>query len=315
MIKLNIDPRWGSDQKDIEEKFKSISKVINFRKEVSEKVVDRFRMVKRLIEFSAYEYELLDPSFERCLSTIELALRIRYKEIEGKAIQERKDSLFHYIEWGNKVNLFDNYGKEVHILRKLRDSFVGHVKGNTIAGGQLIPIILDIVIFINALYDNPIIRKERKDLTRGINKKLKKIIKKGGIIEIDSERYIIFEGKLIIYENRGNNKYYHLYLFPIFNLENKSKDIKIPGSFIIRCKNITGNKEEIILHLNDNKLIKITNIKKSENIKKYAEFIYLFEKNKIGKPIQYSMGMYNTMEKIKDDHRNYLIEEVYKLRK
>ncbi len=312
MSMLKIDPRWEGFQNDIKQELLSVSQWISFRKEIDKKIVERFRMVKRLIEFSIYEYEFLDVALERCLPIFELALKTRYNEIEEVKIKRKNNNLYYYIEWANNNNLFDEDVKKVHTLRKLKNALVSHVNRNSIMGTIQIPTILDIVLLINGLYDNISLRKKRKNIISDINKKLKEFIKNGAIIKINDKRYIIFEGELVVYENRGSNDYYHFYFFPIFKLERGAQNIHIPKPYILKCSKITINKEKIILHCPDREII-ITNIKKDINKKKYLESIQSFGNDKIEKSIQYTSAMRNTMKKIKIFHRNYLIEYYKKL--
>src|SRR5258707_7221650 len=129
-IDLKRDSRWDVWEYT-PDKFHEIVSKIEFHPSVSEEVVGRFQMVKKLILHSYFEYEFLDIAFDRALMTFGMALRIRYRTIMGS--ESKGGSLQKVISWGATCGLFDKDEKFVQSLRRLRN-FSAHPTHHSFGG-------------------------------------------------------------------------------------------------------------------------------------------------------------------------------------
>jgi hypothetical protein len=55
-----------------------------FKKEVPENVSKSFEIVEKLLLYSYYEYDFLDPALTKALTAFEMALQFRYQELFKK---------------------------------------------------------------------------------------------------------------------------------------------------------------------------------------------------------------------------------------
>jgi hypothetical protein len=282
--------------------FKSQASEIKFKKEVSKDVVKRFDLVKKLIFYSYYEYDFLDVAFERALSTFEMALKIRYKEINK--VGAGKKELDELINWADSIALFEFPKKNIHKIREHRNDFVGHIKKYSSGGIVHLNYIYLLVSIINGLYEDVELRKERKRISRKITNSLKFIDSEGAIIEIDGKRLIVFLGKLVWFENRDLDYKYHFIFYPIFNPKFKDKDLKLPDPIFVEANNWKSAEGSFYLEI-QNKKIKVSKIHKAQNIEKFSNWKKDFTKNNriILATLSNQIGNFKSILMYKDKYR------------
>ena len=146
---IRIDVRWDNED-NVRNRFNSIIQMIKFNNQVPIEVLERFKLVKRLLEFSIYEYEFMDLALERAILTFEMALRIKYQRKTGdtKIICLKK-----LYEWAEKDGLKITHKNKLEALRQLRNNVCAHPKTNTIFGIMNLKSIVKIVEFINKIFE------------------------------------------------------------------------------------------------------------------------------------------------------------------
>jgi hypothetical protein len=272
------------------DQLKNIAKKISFSPSLSNNVVKRFEVIKKLIIYSCYEYEFLDVAFERALSTFELALRERYYEI--KKIDSKKITLCKLIDWGDSKWLFEESKDRIHSLRELRNSLVGHVTGYSLFGTMSLRPIISIVDIINGLYEDIDLRKLRKQKIQKMNTQLENILENGSILQSENIKIIIFKGELIFFNNKNNSYKYYFAFYPIFDPIETNKGMDIPNPIIISANSYDFKNDILTINDFNGEEVKITRIVKKENQVKYDKWSKDFKLNRslqemINSPIKF----------------------------
>ena len=242
---LAIDTRW-SEHPNIKQELINVSNSIRFINEVPVPISERFKMVKKLIKYSLYEYEFLDVALERSLSCFEFAFKKKYSILESK---ESKLSFHKLIEWiHNKISLEDTTSR-LESLRELRNSLLAHPSYNTILGLSNIELIIDITRIINDVFNDKDIdlRKQRIDKLSKERRRLKEIVDNGFLVKIDEDFRLVVYANLSYYENRnGVNNYYYIFILAKNGSEiNKDMRNSTISYKVKTCNPINTNNELI----------------------------------------------------------------------
>lgn len=261
------DEIWDSFKIDSIDYFKNLAKKVRFLPDVSEDVIKRFDVVKKLLIYSYFEYEFLDVAFERALSSFEVALKKRYFEIEK--IEAKEKDLGELINWANSKGLFEDPKNNVDKIRELRNSLIGHPNSYSLFGNISLHIIFPIIDTINGLYENTDLRKLRKKEIRKVNKHLEFIFENGSIINIDNKKLIIFWGQLLYFNNTIQPNKYHFLFYPIFDPSETIDGVKIPKPITIEGKSWSKTEEGFFINTFDGKKIIVHKIKKAQHIEKF----------------------------------------------
>lgn len=272
-ISLPRDPRWDIQEKNSFEYFKSLSKQIQFRPEISDEIVNRFAVVKRLLAQSYFVYDFIDVAYERALLTLEMAIKIRYEEIEGKIW---KKNLKKLIDWAESKHLFEDDSEVIHKLRKFRNR-VAHPEKYTLLGIAGVDIVARIVEVINGLYDSVEKRKERIDKEEDTNKKLGRILRTGGILEINSQKLEVFYGTLLYFDNQLNPPTYYFAFIETFDPRFKEKRLITPDPVIVATDNFVFQDDELLIKSNDTNSIRLAKIEEKTNQKDFIKFLTKLE--------------------------------------
>jgi hypothetical protein len=216
------DSRWGLWNPSVEDFDKIIGEIV-FHPKVSEEVIRRFELIKKLICYSYEEYDFLDAAYERAFLTFEMAIAQRYYELVGEMPKHPNDPekdmpLALLIKWATENYLFEDDEMVIRSMKDIRNS-VAHPKQYALTGFLGIDPIFRIIEIINGLYDNVELRKERRRIEAEINQKLRIFNDLGGILIIDKKRFLIFLAELLLYDNKSLPHKYHLLFYPIFNIE------------------------------------------------------------------------------------------------
>ena len=270
VLEIVKDDIWNSFHINSIEHFENLISEISFQKNVSDDVVKRFEVVKKLILYSYYEYDFLDVAFERSLSNFELALRKRYFEIEQ--CDAGKKDLQELINWANSKGLFEDSKDRIDSIRKLRNNIVGHPKVYRLFGTISLNMIFPIVDIINGLYEDVGLRFQRKQESRNIKKQLEIILKNGAIFQQNDKKLIIFYGQLLHFNNIKKPYKYHFLFYPIFDPRERDNRIDIPKPIIIEAKSYSFQNESFIIDCFDNEKIIIDRIQKSENLYRFCKW-------------------------------------------
>lgn len=293
-LNLNIsqltkkDEIWNGWGINSIESFNNIFSGIDFDPEISEDIIKRFEVVKKLLLYSYFVYEFLDVALERTLLTFEFALKNRYHELTGKKTTDKHSSLFALIKWGAEQELFEEDEKMIHSLRKLRN-VTAHPNSFQLYGHLAIDTILHTVDLINGLYEKVDLRKARKQEEIQINSTLANLLKKGVLLEVNNKRIIIFTAILVFFNNKVKPTIYHFLFWPIFNPNVKNDRVAICEPIIIHCNHCEFKNE--FVHFTDikGKKFKLTKILKTENIQKFSKWKRDFEASAF--PLSYLINL------------------------
>lgn len=109
---------------------------------VPEAIKRRLGVIRKLLEFSYFEYEFIDVVMQRCYHTLELALQMKYK---AKGNNKNKRNLKPLLDWA-----YNEQQKEA--LEYLRN-YQTHPKEDTL-GGMVNFLMIDVVCnqIINGLF-------------------------------------------------------------------------------------------------------------------------------------------------------------------
>jgi hypothetical protein len=181
---------------------------------VHKDVVENFRVIQKLIEYSFYEYKFYDVATLKSLLTFEMSLKIRYEEIN--AIKWGKQPLAQLIGWFEKKYFFEVYNKEyLESVRYIRN-VLAHPAEHTVSGPNGKHIIENVRDLINGLYEDPLLRKDRMDITMKIINTLN-TYQKGIKCTIDNTVYYAFNAWPAFVNNKITPSEIYFYFHPTFN--------------------------------------------------------------------------------------------------
>ena len=192
-----------------------------FRTAVNKEVVNSFGIVYQLLVHSYYQYLFVDVAVARALHVFEMALWIRYKEINnGTEWDLKKRPLSKLIDWFNEKSYFEIANKDfLNHVRNTRNH-LSHPKGFHFAGAVGLPWINTVVDLINGLYEDIELRRQRWKGTAENKAKLDLFLAKGAKLTfLDTVHYIYDSGPLKI-ENRLELHKCFFSLLPLFDVNN-----------------------------------------------------------------------------------------------
>lgn len=184
--------------------FEAAANLVSFRREVPTEVNERFEPVRALIRFSYFDASLLDVAHERALFSFELALKCRHQELGAPL--GGKPTLARLIAWAGDNHLFEDEVDAAHSIRHLRNTAAHPNPGSTYSlRYHALLSTLSIPRFINGLYDDPGLRRERKEERRKVNSSISEIAREGAVLDLSARggpRLLIFLAKALHFENR-----------------------------------------------------------------------------------------------------------------
>jgi hypothetical protein len=215
---MKMDETWSVFQfaHDREGFEKQFIPEIYLKPNVHPDVVENFRVIKRLIEHSFFEYKFYDVATLKSLLTLEMALRIRYKQVNHVEWPKR-GSLARLLDWFSAANYFDVYNKEyLTIIREIRNS-LAHPTQHSVSGASGRRIIENAIDLINGLYEDPRLRRKRMGLTVNIINKLQEF-KNGIRCTIGNKMYHAFNSWPAFINNKLTPIEIHFYFNPTFHI-------------------------------------------------------------------------------------------------
>lgn len=226
---LTRDKRWEIFHGDISlEEFatEKMPKAI-FKDVVNNHVKNAFEVVHKLLTHSYYEYLFLDIAITRALQIFEMALVLRYQELNDGAVWDLKNKpLIQLIKWFRERHYFEinDEGFLTHV-RESRNA-LSHLKGHNFGGIAGIHWIDTVCDLINGLYDDVMLRKQRWETTNEFQSKLDTFLSEGARFQyLDMTYYIYSMGPLRV-DNRVDPISCHFSLLPIF--DPTSTNLKVP---------------------------------------------------------------------------------------
>lgn len=162
-MELKRDDIWGiyeDDARTLSEFIEKHVPKLQLRKDVSEDVGKNVSTIKKLLNHSFYEYEFIDLAYKELLHTFEMALKIRYQELNQKEWPKSK-SLKDLIGWfRNKCYFEASNQRFFDQIRFVRNHF-SHPKNYSLGGMAFLGRFNDITDLINDTYANIEERKTR----------------------------------------------------------------------------------------------------------------------------------------------------------
>lgn len=178
---------------------------------VPNEISESFNVVYRLLEFSYYEYEFNDLAVLKSILIAEMAIRMKYKEIYGS---DSKKSLNYLMKILYKENHFESEVEYFLIRFREMRNYIAHPKRHDFGGPIVIFWIDHAIDLINDLFEDPILRKKRNKLKKGINWQLHNLFKEGAILEQSESRNLVFNPFCVFVNNKYAIPIYH-FAFPI----------------------------------------------------------------------------------------------------
>ena len=187
---------------------------IKLKPEVHEDVHAKFRIVRKLLEHSFYEYEFYDAAELIALLTFEMALKIRYREITETEWGTKP--LEQIITWFNKRNYFEvDNNNFLKYIREVRNDAAHPVKHN-FAGPLKRQMILYTIDLINDLYEEPTLRVERDKIRQELFEIIKKLSSKGLRISFNETTRLAFVAHVVFVNNKKLPMEIYLHFRPIY---------------------------------------------------------------------------------------------------
>lgn len=267
---------------------------IYLRPDVHKDVIENFRLIEKLLEHSYFEYKFYDLAALKSMLTMEMALKLRYEELNGEKWDKRK-SLQHLIQWFEYRNYFEVYNPDyLNSLRAVRN-LMAHPYEHTYGGPHSSHLIESVVDLVNGLYEDPVLRKERMDTTTNIIELIKSFndeIKVYG----NQNTYLAHRAWPGFLNNKGGVSMLQFYYKPWYNIPDEyfeNNQWGVSPTLDFQANYIEINQGHLLLR-NDNGeellIRKITDARELAQFrlwqKKYAKFTqptgdYLFTHTKI----------------------------------
>jgi hypothetical protein len=189
------------------------------------------------------------------MTTFEMALKLRYEELMSEKWDPKK-SLQQLINWFEKKDYFEVYNEEFLVaIRKIRNH-LAHPAAHAFGGGTTKQLIEHTTDLINGLYEDPLLRKSRMDLTNQFLDKLK--------CTLNNETYFAFHTWPAFINNKASRLEIHFYFNYCFEIPpsklEKSNWI-VPPIMYFKGTEINFNPNSILLKGETGELLTITEIK------------------------------------------------------
>lgn len=249
-----------------EEYFEKYLMPIHVIEQVHQDVKKRIENVKRILFFAYYEYPLLDIANEHLLLTMELALKLRYEDLEGLPASKNNKVLKPLLDWASRKNLleFPERNKSLEYLR----NHTSHPKHHSLAGITGLGLVYSIIENINGLYEDSNIRIRRKKIVSTINGQLEEMFGSGAVLHYENKSTAVRFMKLMYYRELPEPLYY-LGLVPIEEYSFKEKESQFQSPVHLQCESIRYYNTRNEMHFITEGVVfgKLTSPNAKENIK------------------------------------------------
>jgi hypothetical protein len=267
------DDRTSSLEKFIE----NFVPAMKLRKEVSEDVIKTYKIIKSLIIHSYYEYEFIDVAFTKMLQTFEMALKIRYRELNEKEWSKNK-RLADLIEWFRTKEYFEVNQKEyMDHIRNARNAF-SHPQSHSFGGIALFHWFDTITDLINDIHEDVENRKKRFAEIKLLNESIKDLIKNGSKINLKGESHLIYDAGVLFVEEIDGVKSCIFYYKRLYELDENANFLpnQKPPYQLIELKNFDFTFSEKFCRFG---LFSISIISESEEREIFTQWMERFKTN------------------------------------
>jgi len=241
-MKLEKDRRWDAFLGIDEEYFNNLVDRLRIRPEAPEQIHRLIKQVLSILRFCYYDYELVGVTNLLSALAFETALRFKYQELNPNDKHSAQKKFEKLIAWGEKANLFEEHIDSIHALRKLRN-YYAHPKDTMVIGIMGISSTMKTVDHINGIFDNRVdLRIERKRKVERINLISSNLSKNGMILHYRGLRLIIFDVRLLIYNNLSAGSRFYFWVYPIFEIIENATEVDEKQPIIISSNSLNFRK-------------------------------------------------------------------------
>lgn len=216
--------------------------------EVHKDVVENFRVVRKLVECSFFEYKIYDVGVLKTALTMEMAMKLRYNELNPEKWDNKKP-LFQLIKWFEERNYFEAYYPEyMDNMRKIRNT-LAHPNEHSFGGASGVNLIERIVDIVNGLYEDPALRTFRKQKTLEIIKVIESFHGRMVCTEGD-KRYLVYRAWPGFVNNKNDSLEIHFYYKPTCTYSDKfmeENNLAWAPVLYFKANSIEINKDSILL--------------------------------------------------------------------
>jgi hypothetical protein len=252
---LKRDRRWEIFYGDISiEEFahKKLPKFY-FKKEVNKEIKESFETVYKLLIHAYFEYVLLDVAVTKALHILEMALKIRYRELNDGQDWNEKRPLKALMDWFQEHHYFEsNNPSFLGYVRDIRN-YLSHPTRNNLAGTVGLPWVTTVMDLINGLYENIELRKQRWKSTKEFKSNFDNFLKNGARLTLMENTFIVYGCGLVEVDNRQEPALCYIALLPLF--DTASTDPKIPFIISYPINLLTFQSQSVELSMGTNKIV------------------------------------------------------------
>ncbi|MBZ0264208.1 hypothetical protein K8I28_06030 [bacterium] len=255
------------------------------RSEVPVSIANKLKILQRLLIHSYYEYEFFDIALLRALQIFEMALKVRYAEIEcgdsdRTVLRKIKNKLYKLIDWADDMALLENPVEVTHRMREFRN-YIMHGDPESLMGITSLQAVYTVVDFINDLYEDTEVRKVRHKKESDLRKVLEPVITGGGILTIGETRLIVHLAEVLTCIDVGKRFEYYVGIAPIFDPKEKDGSLSIPDPIPVRFDIYEYSDKRLEMFLKKKCVSELESINDTVNKNRYEEFIRGYESNEM----------------------------------
>jgi hypothetical protein len=245
------------------------------REEVHEDIIKEFEIIKYLLIYSYYKYQFFDVALNKAVQIMEMAFKIRYKEMVGKEWPKNKN-LETLIKELDALSLFESHITHISRMRSLRNDLL-HPDRHSFAGSVYSGHISSVAQIINELYDDVALRQKRKALVNDLQNFI--TINLSDEIEIvqNNKRRNIHKLQILLIDNKNGDLIYYIVVVPAFSLDQYRESVStsklVPQVLLLELTNILFDNGVIVGYdMNSKTETVIKKIEDADEIVKYKEW-------------------------------------------
>lgn len=279
---LTMDETWTVFDKvstDRGEFIKKFVPEIYLRPEVHKDTKENFRLIRKLLEYSYFEYKFYDMGALKAMVTMEMALKLRYQEINNEK-WNKSISLEKLIDWFADRSYFEVYNPDyLDSLRKIRN-IMAHPYEHTYSGPHSSHLIQNVIDLVNGLYEDPELRKQRMNITVRIISLLngfKEEIKVYG----KDKTYLAHRAWPGFLNNKGGKEILHFYCKPWYEIPQEDLTTNQWGlspTVHFKATNYTINQDHLLLKDERGEELMIGAIKDQHELEEFRRWRQEYEK-------------------------------------
>jgi len=281
------------------------------RSEISSSIQQKLQILHRLLIHCYFEYEFYDIALVRALQLFEMALKVRFAEIEygdseRATLSKIRKSLHKLIDWAGDKELLEYPVEVTHRIRKLRN-YIIHGDPNSLMGITCLQAVFTVIDFINDLYEDVETRKKRHEGENELKQILQNYESNGAILTISKTRLIIFLADVLMCFIEKGKFEYHVCLIPIFDPKWEDGSMSTPDPILLEFDKYKYDGDLLRMYAGGKLLAKLEKVTDTVNRGKFDEFIEEYkDDNMLEFVIKHNIKDYK--QKIKRTH----IIETYK---